>query len=103
MKRFFLTLSLGFGLSALFTAPQLGAVDVISQTVNVPFNFKAAGATLPSGDYRIERDFGRQTVYVVNIRTGQQIQVFRNNPSLATRITLTFETNSQGERVLRIS
>ncbi len=92
---------LGFGLAAIFATSSLNASMYYSQTVNIPFEFRAGKHTYSAGEYRIEQDFGKDIAYLVNLKTGQRLQVMRpiNDHSPANG-TLTFE-NSYGVHILK--
>lgn len=104
MKRFFSTFAVGIAMSAVFAAGNLGAVDLMSRSVTVPFEFQVNRSVLPAGDYRVERDLGKAVIYLVNVRTGQRVQFMRDGAAGARGpITLTFESTPQGRKLVKIS
>jgi len=103
MKHFFSTLAFGIGLSAI-AAGNLGAVDIVSANVWVPFQFKVEKLTLPAGKYRVEREFGTETVYVVNVNTGQRIRMIRDTAKRTPgQAILTFEPTGKGYKLAKVS
>src|SRR5690242_8967780 len=104
MKNFFRSLSMGLGLSAIFAASNLNAAYV-TQNIAIPFEFKVDKLTLPAGEYRVEQDFGKYLVSIVNVNTGRRVQVLRDYPAYNRdgRAKLIFEPTGQGYRLAKVS
>jgi hypothetical protein len=95
---------MGFGLAAVFAVPSLNAASIVSERMTIPFDFRVAKTSLPSGIYRVERDFGKPVVTLVNVKTGQRVQVLRNdNDRVPGRTKLLFESTGQGYSLKRLS
>jgi hypothetical protein len=104
MKNFFRSLSVGLGLTAFFAAGNLEAAGQVSKTVAVPFEFKVDNVTLPAGEYRVEQDFGKYLVSIVNLKTGRRVQVLRDySDHKEGRARLIFEPTGQGYKLVRVS
>jgi hypothetical protein len=90
-------------MTALFAVGTLNATEVVSQNIAVPFEFKVEKMTLPAGEYRVEQDFGKYVVSVVNIRTGQRVRILRDSglPG-AGNTKLRFEPTGQGYKLTRV-
>ena len=100
-NRIFRTLALGIGLTAIFATSGLNATIFYSGRVNIPFEFRAGKQIFAAGEYRVEQDYGHDIAYVVNIRTGQRIQMLRPlNGRQPMKMTINFE-NIGGVRVLK--
>ena len=94
-------LALGFGLAAIFAAGSLNAAALYSSSVTIPFEFRAGNAVFGAGEYRVEREFGKDIAYVINVQTGRRVQVLRSAGTQATgRANLVFEQRD-GVRFLK--
>lgn len=88
-------------MTAIFATSGLNATVFYSEKVNIPFEFKAGKHWFGAGEYRVEQDFGKDIAYLVNIKTGQRVQMMRPmNGGFPAHSKLVFE-NSDGVRVLR--
>lgn len=77
---------------------------VVSEKLTIPFNFRVAKTNLPSGVYRVEREFGKPVVTLVNVSTGQRVQMLRNEHDTRDgRSKLVFESTGQGYSLKRMS
>ena len=103
MKNFFRNLSVGLGLSAIFAAGSLKAASFVSQNIAIPFDFKVDKVTLPAGEYRVQQDFGRYLVSLVNVKTGQTVQLLRDAGYRDGRAKLIFEPTGQGYKLAKVS
>lgn len=104
MKNFFRSLSVGLGLTALFAVGNMNAAGYVSENIAIPFEFKVDKLTLPAGDYRVEQDFGRYLVSIVNIQTGRRIQVLREcGTHTPGRAKLIFEPTGNGYKLSKVS
>jgi hypothetical protein len=104
MKKFFRSLSIGLGLTALFAGSNLNAAGYVTENIAIPFDFKVYNTTLPAGTYRVEQDFGQYLVSIVNLKTGRRVQVLRDLPSrIPGRAKLIFEPTGQGYRLAKVS
>jgi hypothetical protein len=100
-NRIYRTLALGFGLTAIFATSGLNASVFYSATVTIPFEFKAGKHLYSAGEYRVEQEFGKDIAYVVNVKTGQRVQLMRPvNGGTSGNCKLIFE-NNDGVRVLK--
>jgi hypothetical protein len=89
------------GIAAMMTASALNATTFQSEKVDIPFAFQVAKTMLPAGEYRIQQSFGSDIVYLVNLKTGQQVQVLRSAGGKRDgHAKLVFE-NGAGGRVLK--
>lgn len=104
MKNFFRSLSVGLGLSALFAAGNLNAGGYETAPIAIPFEFHVDNVTLPAGEYRVERDFGKYLVSIVNLKTGRRVQVLRENSDRNPgRAKLIFEPTGRGYKLVKVS
>ena len=102
MKRFLCTLAIGVAAWALPGA--VNAADVASKTVAVPFAFKVDHMTFPAGPYRVEQNFGKPVMSLVNLETGRRALIVRENVNVPGRnMTLTFERTEDGYKLSGIS
>src|SRR5215471_8372298 len=103
MKNVFRTCALGVGVTAMFAASAF-ATTFQSERVSIPFEFHVAKMTLPAGDYKVQQVFGSGIAYLVNMKTGQQVQNLRSVGSKVDgRAKLVFETKDNGYRLKTIS
>ena len=104
MKNFFRSLKVaGLGLSALFAAGNLNAAGYVSENIAIPFEFKVEKMTLPAGQYRVEQDFGKYLVSIVNVNTGRRIQMLRDHSNRSEgRAKLVFEPTGQGFKLAKV-
>jgi len=103
MKKFFRSLSVGLGLSAMFAASNLNATGYVTESIAIPFEFKVDKMTMPAGDYRVEQDFGKYLVSIVNLKTGHRVQVLRDYGNhVAGRSKLIFEPTGAGYKLAKV-
>jgi hypothetical protein len=97
--------ALALGLTAMFATSQLSAQSgMYSEKVSIPFAFHVAKVTLPAGEYRIEQAFGKDIVMLVNMQTGQSVQILRQEASRTPgKAKLVFETGPQGYKLKTLS
>src|SRR5437764_8225043 len=67
MKELFRNISVGLGLAAFFAPGNLNATGYVTENIAVPFEFKVDKLTLPAGEYRVEEEFGKYIVSIVNV------------------------------------
>ena len=106
MKNLFRSLSVALGLSAIFAGGNLNASSLgfVTENIAIPFEFKVSTATLPAGEYRVEQEFGKYTVWIVNVDTGRRVQMLRDNSRHSEgRAKLIFEPTGQGYKLARVS
>jgi hypothetical protein len=104
MKNFFRSLSVGLGLTALFAVGNLNAAGYVSENIAIPFEFKVDKLTLPAGEYRVEQDFGKYLVSIVNIQTGRRVQFLREcGTRTPGRAKLIFEPTGYGYKLSKVS
>ena len=103
MKNIIRTCALGVGFAAMFAASAL-ATSFQSERVSIPFQFKVSKMTLPAGEYRLHQEPGNDIAYLVNLKTGQQIQMLRSSGTrLEGRARLVFENTPGGYLLKAIS
>src|SRR5215469_1778204 len=101
MKNVFRTCAVGVGIAAMMTASALNAATFQTEKVEIPFAFHVSKTALPAGEYRIQQNFGSDVAYLVNLKTGQQVQVLRSvGAKKDGRAKLVFE-NTENGRVLK--
>ena len=104
MKSIFHTCVLGLGVAAMFTASALNAATFRSENVSIPFAFRVAKVALPAGEYRITQGHGSDITYLINLKTGQQVQVLRSGGApVEGRARLVFENTGSGYILKAIS
>ena len=104
MKEFFRNISVGLGLAAFFASGNLNATGYVTENIAVPFAFKVDKLTLPAGEYRVEQEFGKYIVSIVNVKTGRRVQFLRDNSRREDgRAKLIFEPTGQGYKLARVS
>jgi hypothetical protein len=104
MKNVFRTCALGVGMVAMFAASTLNAATFQSRTVSIPFAFHVSKMTLPAGDYRVTQNYGSDITFLVNLKTGQQVQVLRSGGATVDgRAKLVFENTGSGYTLKTIS
>jgi hypothetical protein len=98
------TLALGIGLTAIFATSSLNATAFYSKTVDIPFEFKIGHRVFQAGEYRVEQDSTKDIAQLVNVKTGQRIQVLRaHNGQAPERVKLVFENNGIMHVLKRVS
>jgi hypothetical protein len=101
MKNVFRTCAAGVGIAAMVTASALNASTFRTEKIEIPFAFQVSKITLPAGEYRVQQSFGSDIAFLVNVKTGQQVQVLRTVGSRGDdRAKLVFENTERG-RVLK--
>jgi hypothetical protein len=94
-------LALGFGLTAMLATSGLHASMFYTEKANIPFEFRVGKQVYSAGEYRLEQEFGKDIVYLVNVKTGRKLQMLRPlNGRDSGNSKLTFENNG-GVRVLK--
>jgi len=95
---------LALGLTATLATSSLFAQQGVYQKVNIPFAFFVERTALPAGDYRIEPIFGKEIVSLVNLTTGQRVNIL---PSEGVRLSgkakLVFEVGPRGYSLKKMS
>ncbi|HXB69991.1 MAG TPA: hypothetical protein VNY05_17185 [Candidatus Acidoferrales bacterium] len=104
-KKAICTFALALGLTAMFATSSLSAqAGVYSDKISIPFAFHVDKVALPAGEYRLERVFGKDIVSLVNLRTGQRVQILRQEAaSTPGKSKLTFESGPQGYSLKKLS
>ena len=97
--------ALALGLTAMFATSQLSAQQSAnSEKVFIPFAFHVAKVMLPAGEYRIEQAFGKDIAMLVNMQTGQRVQILRQEANhVPGKAKLVFETGPQGHTLKTLS
>ena len=97
MKNVFRTCAVGVGIAAILTTSTLNAATFYSEKVAIPFDFRVSKVTMPAGEYRVNQPFSSDIAYLVNIKTGQQVQVLRaTSAQTGGRARLVFENTGTG-------
>jgi len=103
MKNVIRTCALGVGFAAMFAASAL-ATSFQSERVSIPFQFKVSKTTLPAGDYRVQQEFGTDIAFLVNLKTGQKVQLLRPSGVRSEgRVKLEFQSSAAGYALKGIS
>jgi hypothetical protein len=71
--------------------------------VEIPFAFKVYNRVLPAGTYRIQRGDTQAYAELVNIKTGQRVQLLRSFTSESTKTKLIFEREGTGFVLRKLS
>ena len=97
--------ALALGLTAMFATSQLSAqAGMYTERVSVPFAFHVGKVAMPAGEYRIEQTFGKDIVTLVNMQTGQRVQILRQEASrVPEKVKLVFENGPQGHVLKSLS
>jgi len=103
MKNVFRTCAVGVGIAAMFATSALNAASFRSEKVAIPFDFQVSKKTMPAGEYRVQQGFGGGVAYLVNIRTGEQVQLLRAPGKSDSRVRLVFEDTGSGHVLKEIS
>jgi hypothetical protein len=89
------------GIAAMVTASALNASTFRTEKIEIPFAFQVSKITMPAGEYRVQQSFGSNIAFLVNVKTGQQVQMLRSVGSRGeNRARLVFENTAEG-RVLK--
>lgn len=98
-------LTLALGVTAVLATNPLSAQTALrSETVTIPFAFHVQDASLPAGEYRLESIFGKDIVILINVQTGQRVQVLRHEAAgVPGKAKLIFELGAQGYTLKRLS
>ncbi len=103
MKNFFRSLSVGLGLTALFASGNLKAAGTETAAIAIPFEFHVDKLTMPAGRYRVEQDFGKYLVSIVNLETGHRVQMLRDNSRRTPgHAKLVFEPTGRGYKLAKV-
>jgi hypothetical protein len=106
-KKAICTFALALGFTAMVATSSLSAQQAPgenSNSISIPFAFHVEKVAMPAGEYRLERIFGKEIVTLVNLRTGQRVQVLRPDAtSVPGKSRLTFETGPGGYSLKKIS
>jgi hypothetical protein len=90
-------------LASIFAAGNLSATGFVTEGIVVPFAFKVDKVTLPAGEYRVEEDFGKYALAILNVNTGRRVQVLRDlSERKPGRAKLIFEPTGQGYRLVKV-
>lgn len=103
MKNVMRMCALGVGVAAMFGASVLSAASFESQRVSIPFEFHVAKVTMPAGEYKVQESAGSGVTFLINVKTGQQVQMLRSSGRGTGRTRLVFENNSTGYTLKAIS
>jgi len=91
MRRLSKALFVMAGSAALLGTSVLQAAGRRSEPVQIPFDFVVQGKQLPAGTYRLQREAGDRIEALVNLRTGQQVQMLRSLGGDGGKVKLQFE------------
>ena len=104
-KKALYTFALALGLTGVFATNNLSAQMVpYSEKISIPFAFHAGNIALPAGEYRLERVFGKEVVSLVNLKTGQRVQLLRQDAGgTPGKARLQFEVGPGGYSLKKLS
>jgi hypothetical protein len=104
-KKAICTFALALGLTAMFATSSLSAQPgVNSETVYIPFAFHVDKVGMPAGEYRLERVFGKDTVNLINLQSGQRVFIVSHEATRPPgKAKLVFETGPQGYSLKKLS
>lgn len=97
-------LALTLGTAALFSAVSLHADLIRSSKISIPFEFMVQHRSLPAGDYWVEQATGSEVAVLVNVKTGQRVEILRptaNHEPGKTR--LEFKSEADGQHLKKIT
>ncbi|MCU1232056.1 MAG: hypothetical protein JWP63_23 [Candidatus Solibacter sp.] len=100
-NRIYRTLALSLGLTAIFATSNLNATIFYSERVDIPFEFKVGKHVYSSGTYRVEQSFGSDIATLVNLKTGQRVQMLVPVTNRSTDKNLLKFENKNGVRTLK--
>ena len=104
MKNVFQKCAVGVGIVSMFAASALNAASFHNEQVAIPFEFHVSNATMPAGDYRLQQPIGNDVVYLMNVKTGEKVQILRSKGnSKEGRARLVFENTASGYSLKSIS
>ena len=104
MKNIFHKCAVGVGVAAIMTASALNATSFQSEKVDIPFAFQVAKTAMPAGEYKVQQGFGSDIAFLVNLKTGQQVQVLRGvGNQKQDRAKLVFEKTGSSHKLKAIS
>lgn len=91
--------------AALLIGGALQASTLKSEKIEIPFAFSVEHSTmLPPGEYQVQQQSGSQFAALVNVKTGQSVQVLRpSNTHKEGKARLLFENTAQGHSLKSIS
>ena len=104
-KKAICTFALALGLTAMFATSSVPAQQAVyADTVTIPFAFHVEKVALPAGEYRLERVFGKEIVALVNLQTGQRVQLLSHEATRTNgKAKLVFESGPQGYSLKKLS
>jgi hypothetical protein len=103
MRKFLKALSLTACTAAMLGTGALQAGSRRSEPVQIPFEFKVNNKVLPAGTYRLQRGVNDAFSSLVNIKTGQRIQLLSPIGSETTKTKLVFEREGDGFVLKKLS
>jgi hypothetical protein len=103
MHKFVKTLALTVCAAAILGAGALQAAARRSAPLEIPFAFKVHNKVLPAGTYRIQRGATDGFVTLLNIKTGQQVQILRTLGGETSKTRLVFEHDTDGYVLKKMS
>jgi|SRR5215472_10727195 len=97
--------ALGLGLTALLaTTPLSAQVGIYAEKVTIPFAFRVGKMTMPAGEYRVDKEFGKDIVILVNLQTGHKIQLLQSEPTrIPGKTKLVFQDGPEGHVLKSLS
>ena len=100
-NRIYRTLALSLGLTAIFATSNLNATVFYSERVDIPFEFKVGKHVYSAGAYRVEQSFGSEIASLVNLKTGQRVQMLVPVTNRTTEKNILKFENRNGVRILK--
>ena len=103
MKNVIRTCAIGVGVAAMLAASAF-ANNFQTERVSIPFQFHVAKVTLPAGEYKVQQVGAAGITFLVNVKTGQQVQLLRSPAgNIQTHVKLVFESTANGYTLKSIS
>jgi hypothetical protein len=102
INRFWRGCALTLGAAAMLGSSVLQAAHR-SEAVEIPFDFKVHRTHLPAGTYRLEHRDAEAFATLVNLKTGEHIELLRPVGKDTGKAKLVFEHRSAGYVLKRIS
>jgi hypothetical protein len=103
MNRFFQALSMTLAGAAIVGGTVLQAAGHRSEPVEIPFDFTVQGKHLPAGTYRLQKGTSDRFSVLVNLRTGEHIQMLRSLGNETGKAKLVFEHQTDGYVLKKLS
>ena len=91
MRKLVRSISVAACVAAMLGASALQAASRRSVPIDIPFAFKASNQMMPVGTYTVRRGTAEGFATLVNVKTGQRVQVLSPLSIESTKTRLVFE------------